>query len=380
MSDKVRVLIATGTMNAGGAESLIMEILRHSSNEVEYIVLIHHTGPITPGVYDDEIRKIGVPIVFIPSVGSIGENKYIEIFKERISEIGRVDIIHSHLNAVGGIIAKAAKIAGIKHRIIHCHADITYRGNRISKLLNETKLQIMRILVNRYGTSFWACSEPAARRLFYGNKTFKIIPNVIDVEKYLPDVEKEKKAKERLFLSGRTILGAVGRIAPIKNYEFIIKVLYGLKQQNRLVDFVCYGRIVDETYYKRVLKLATEYDVIQQVHFLGNSIIIQDDIAAFDVFLMPSHSEGFGIAAIEAQAAGLPTIVSTGVPQIVDVGLGIVKFLPLEEEKWVEEIIKSLNMQKPENDKILNAFNIHNLNSVNTVREIEKEYLRIASC
>lgn len=380
MSNRVRVLIATGTMNAGGAESLIMEILRHSSGEVEFILLIHHAGPISPGVYDDEIRKIGVPIVFIPSVGSIGEYKYIEIFKERISEIGRVDIIHSHLNAVGGIIAKAAKTAGIKYRIIHCHADITYRGNRISKLFNEARLQIMKIFVNRYGTSFWACSEPAARRLFFRNKTFKIIPNVIDVEKYLPDIDKEKSAKERLSLSGRTILGAVGRIAPIKNYEFIIKILYQLKRQNRLYDFVCYGRVVDEVYYKRVLDIAKEYDVIKQVHFLGNSTNIHDDIAAFDVYLMPSYSEGFGISAVEAQAAGLPTIVSTGVPPLVDVGLEIVQFLPLEEETWVEAIIKSLDMKKPKKDRIITAFNNHNLNSANTVREIEREYLRIASC
>ena len=132
MKEKVTVLIATGTMNAGGAETLIMEMLRQKTDRINYIMLIHYAGEVEVGVYDEEIRSLGIPIVYIPSVGSVGANKYIKEFERVIRQIEHVDIIHSHLNGVGGIIAKAAKKAGIKNRIVHCHADITFKGSKLS--------------------------------------------------------------------------------------------------------------------------------------------------------------------------------------------------------------------------------------------------------
>ena len=119
------ILIATGIMNAGGTESLIMETLRHRSGAVRYVMLIHYDGE-TPkaGVFDDEIRNMGVPMYYIRSVGSLGIRGYINEFTRVMADIGWADILHSHLNASGGVIAMAAKKCGIRYRICHCHADI----------------------------------------------------------------------------------------------------------------------------------------------------------------------------------------------------------------------------------------------------------------
>ena len=82
------VVIATGVMNAGGAETLIMEILRNRSGGIQYVMLIHHSGERTPGMFDEEIRQMGIPMLFLPSVGSVGQKRYTEIFLERIRQIG----------------------------------------------------------------------------------------------------------------------------------------------------------------------------------------------------------------------------------------------------------------------------------------------------
>lgn len=376
-SQQIRVLIATGTMNAGGAETLIMEMLRYKSECFRYILLVHHEDAITSGMYDQEIIALGVPVLYIPSVGSIGVSAYSRIFQERIAEIGPVDVIHCHLNAVGGIIAMAAKKAGIRCRIVHCHADITYTGNRISILLNEAKLALMKRYVNLYATAYWACSEAAGMRLFDPGKHVTLIPNVIDVEKYRCSNEKRGATKRRLGLEGRFVIGSVGRITPIKYYEFVFDVLAELNSQGITAEFACFGRAVNDGYFQSLIEMAKAYGLEKQVHFMGNSNQVAEDIACFDVFLMPSKSEGFGMAAIEAQAAGIPSIVSDGVPIIVDVGLGLICFLPYDAALWAKTIMEIKDMERPSDQEIISSFNHHGYNSPSAVRMIEKEYRRL---
>lgn len=372
----ITVLIATGVMNAGGAETLIMELLRKKQAHMRYVLLIHHSGPVAEGVYDAEIRALGVPMYYIPAVGAVGMRRYTKLFRERVLEIGGVDILHSHLNAIGGIIARAAEKAGIRRRIIHCHADITYTGSRRSIAVSELKLRYLKRYVRRFGTDFWACSEAAGRRLFDSSPAV-VIPNVIDVPRYLGSPEKTAAAKRRLGLTQELILGAVGRIAPIKNYELALETLAVLRKQGVDAAFVCYGRVANEDYYRRLCGLTEERKLSEYVHFPGNSEKISEDMAAFDVFLMPSKSEGFGMAAIEAQAAGIPAAVSTGVPEIVDVGLGTIRFLPPDPEQWAQAISELRQAVPPDRERILAAFRQHGFDAACAVQDIEKRYREI---
>ena len=371
-----RILIATGIMNAGGAETLIMEILRNKSDMVEYAMLIHYDNEITDGVFDEEIKGLGVPIYYIHSVGSVGTKAYIAEFKKLIDEIGGIDVLHSHLNAVGGIICKAAKEAGIKKRIVHCHAKITYTGSKKTILINEAKLVLMKAYVNKYATDFWACSDEAAKRLFYSSKNYVIIPNVINVREYLSDENKRKEAKSRLgFASDELVLGSVGRIAPIKNYELPIKLIEILNSKNIKAHFVCYGRVVNEEYYANLTKQIESEKVEEQIHFLGNSNNIKVDISAFDIMLVPSITEGFGMAAIEAQAAGIYTIASSGVPSLVDVGAGLIDFVSIEDiDRWAELISKHSYKADVDNSFILKCFEKSGFDSISAVAKIEKLY------
>lgn len=375
----VRVLVAIGTMNAGGAETLVMEQFRQKSEDVEYTLLVHNLGEVIEGMYDAEIKSMGVPIVNIGSVGYLGEKRYIEEFCKIVKKYGPFDVIHSHLNAVGGVISKAANQAGIKRRIVHCHADITFKGNVISRMMNELKLQIMRMYIEKYATDYWACSKEAAKRLFYTKRLSSsiIIPNIIDVLKYLKKSNSKEIAKEKFGFTNKLIIGSVGRIAKVKNYEFIVELLNSLNKRNIVADFVCFGRVVDEEYYNTILEKARQFGVSEQLHFLGNSSEVAFDIHCFDIFVMPSYSEGFGMAAIEAQAAGIPSIASKGVPNIVDVKAGLIDFISTENiEQWVDKIESILHQDNlVDNDFIVDCFDKSGYNSATTAKEIEKKYI-----
>lgn len=373
------VLIATGTMNAGGAETLIMEILRRKSDRVNYIMLIHDLGNRTVGVYDEEIKRRGIPMEYIHSVGSVGEKKYIREFSEVIKRIGHVDILHSHLNAVGGIIAKAAKKAGIKSRIVHCHANITFKGSKPKVLFNEIKLSYLKLFVKNNATERWACSEQAAKRLFNTSDGVRIIPNAICVKDYLPDMQQTAEAKKKFHLEGKFVLGSIGRIARIKNYELVVRTLAELKKRGKDVEFICFGRVVDEAYYKEIVELATAFQVIENMNFAGNSGDIPFDIRCIDLLLMPSYSEGFGMAALEAQAAGIPVLVSEGVPKVVDMGLSAVSFLETTNETiWAEAIMQYTPLELS-HKKILEGFDKRGFNSETMIQKIESYYHELAS-
>ena len=374
------VWIMNGPMNLGGTESLIMELLRNKDNRVDVKLIIHSANNQNDGAYDEEIKRLNIPVYYLPSVGSVGIKNYEKAFTKLVDEIGKPDVIHSNMNAVGGFICKVAKKLDIKNRIVHCHADIKYKGSFVSRLKSEIGLFIMKIYVNKYANHFWACSVAAAKRLFYKNKKFVVIPNMIDVQKYFHNDEIRKEQREKLNISNDTIaVGAVGRIAPIKNYETIIDAISILKQKNENVHFYCYGGAVNEQYFNSLQKRVEDNDVKDRVYFLGNSMQINVNLNAFDVFVMPSYTEGLGISALEAQAGGLPTLLSTGVPKETDMGLGLVqRIAPCDANAWAENILNAKAVDLDKND-ILKAFQNKGYDTKTKCDEIYQAYINMVN-
>ena len=351
-----------GVMNSGGTESLIMEFCRNKPNDIDLFLIIHSGTTNFSGSHDEEIKRLGIKVYYLPSVGSVGIKKYIREFKHLCDSIGKPDIVHSHINGAGGFISYAAYLCGIDIRIIHCHADIKFQGSFLHIIKEEIVLFAMKLFVKRYGTKFWACSKAAGERLFGKNSNYQIIKNVIDVKKYKSSIQKHIEEKEKLGFSADTIVvGAVGRVSPIKNYEIIIEAISKIK--DRKVEFCCYGRVNDNEYYKRLLIMAKNLNVENKIHFLGNSSSINDRIAAFDLFVMPSISEGLGISALEAQAAGIPSILSTGVPKETDMEIGLVKRAdPYNADQWADTIL-NFRVDSIPYASICTAFNDRGFNS-----------------
>lgn len=377
MNNKPTVLVANGLMNAGGTESLLMEMFRNKSGRINYILLIHYQDKIETGIYDDEIRSLGVTIKHIPSVGTLGVKGYVKRFGEIIKEIGHVDIVHSHINGNGGIISMAAKKAGVSVRICHCHADIHFTGSLANRIKETMALSILKGFIELYATDRWACSEAAWKRLFMPWHKHFVIDNMINPRKYITSGGQKEQAKKDIGLEKKFIIGSIGRVVPIKNYQLIINLLPHIPD----ATFVCYGRF-DESkpYCKSLLDLANRLGVGDRVIFKGNSNKVAEDIKSFDVFVLPSFTEGFGMAALEAQAASIPTLVSSGVPTSIDIGIGLAKFLSIENiEEWISAIKDVIKNGTSEIDEqtIIEAFTNKGKDSVNGALEIENKYISL---
>lgn len=347
--NKIKVLQVTGAMNRGGAEVMLMDIYRNISKDTRFDFLVNYKlkDGIVKGDFDNEIIKNGARIKHIATQWNLGPISYLRAFKKIITEIGKPDVIHIHLNSRAGIIALAARLIGIKKIIAHSHGDLVFKGSFIKNLPGIIELKFQKLLIAFFVTDFWGCSQVAIKSLFYSSTIKKgktvIINNATAVDDYLNVLQEDTiKLKSTFKIQEETlIIGAVGRIVKRKNIGFVIEILKILNDRNIDFTFVNVGKIEDKMYMKEITDKIKSYQLEDRVMNLG----LRDDIpclmSTFDVFISPAHNEAFGMVAAEAQAAGLPCVLSTEFPKTIDMNLNLVSFVNnFEASNWADELIR----------------------------------------
>lgn len=321
----ITVLQATGTMDRGGAEVMLMDLVRKLHDDFRIVFLIHHKKGTPPvGDFDDELKAIGCELKYIESVWDIGIKAYRAKFRRIIDEIGKVDVVHSHLNSKGGIIAKCAHECGIPKIIVHSHAKIEFNGSLLYRTVMKSELYLQRRWINRYATDYWACSAEALPSLFtkahYSGANAQIIHNAVDPSALTlyhgNDIRHELGIPDDL-----PIIGSVGRIARVKNYEFAADLVCSLWEKGYHFAYVVAGRKQDEDSSSYLFKKLSKYN---NFYYLG----VRDDLGklyhGMNAYLGTSLREGLGLTAVEAQACGVPCLLSHAFPPLCDIGLGII--------------------------------------------------------
>lgn len=331
---KTRIIHCLGRLNTGGAETLVMNILRNiDRNKYQFDFLVFSD---LPGFYDEEVKKFGSNIYYLPSISKVGLWKYMHCLVSFFNE-QKIDVVHSHMDWLGGFISYAAYKAGVKKIIVHSHANQKMFDKDI---LHHLLISFNKRLISKYATDRLACSEEAGESLF--NKEFIVLENGIDLNKFIsPDKNIiEKLKKDFNIKENEIILGCVGSLSDNKNQSFLIQLLYELRKVNQNYRLILVG---DGAIKDKLMQLTMDCELSNHVLFTGVRSEIPEIMHLFDVFLFPSKMEGLGIVAIEAQASGIPCIVSNTVPKTVDIGLGLVDFTELNIEKWKHKIIHTFN-------------------------------------
>lgn len=378
----IKVLQVVGTMNRGGAEVMLMNILRNKPVDVHFDFLINNPPEdlYREGVFDDEIRSYGCVIKHIGTQLRIGPLNYIRRFKEVFNEL-QPDVVHIHLNGKCGIISLAAHLAGCRKIITHCHADIRFRGSLVSRVLNETELFIQKFLIAHYATDWWGCSVEANNRLYWPwiRRKSVVINNAIDLATYQAvNPEDVRAVRESYHLPDSTIvLGNVGRIVPHKNIAFIIDVMNDLQQRGKDVAFVVVGRDDSPEYTRAMKNHAKKIGVpSNRLLFLGEREDIPIVMHTFDIFVGPALREGFGLVAVEAQAAGVPCLLYKGFPRTVDMNINLCRFMDSFNIKlWSDNLETILNGTSRDRNEIYNSITGRGFNAEENARLICMKYL-----
>jgi glycosyltransferase involved in cell wall biosynthesis len=220
----------------------------------------------------------------------------------KIMRKGRYDIVHAHGNsATLAIEMTAAKLCRARVRIAHCH-NTTCDHMLLHKLLKPA-------LYHNYTHAF-ACSREAGQWLF-GDNAFTVINNAIPLEQYFYNENTRAEIRKKLNFESNKVIGHVGHFSYQKNHDFLLKVFSKLYKQDPSYRLLLIG---DGVLKNDIVNQVKAYGLEDAVCFYGETLEVSKLLQAMDIFVFPSHFEGLGMAAIEAQAAGLPCIVSDAVP------------------------------------------------------------------
>lgn len=324
-----RVLQVVAIMNRGGTETMLMNHYRALNKaNVQFDFLVHTQQE---GAYDKEIMEMGGRIFHAPSIRPWNYLKYFRWLSSFFSKYSNDFIaIHAHIQENSGFALYYARKNNILHRLMTSH---------IAPLQIDYKFffrKFANVFAKKTVTDRLACGIAAGKHL-YGKREFKVMHNAIDTESFIFNNSLRIRKREELAIKNDEILiGHVGRFNPQKNHKFIIEVLSKAISQNPNIKAVLVG---DGYLQPEIQQLVFNFGLSGKISFLGNRSDVNLLLQAFDVFLMPSLYEGLPVSVIEAQAAGLPCVLSNTIDKDCDI-TGNIQFLSLSQpiEEWCSAI------------------------------------------
>lgn len=365
----IKVLVLDTVMDRGGAETMIMNYMRNiNRDEISFDFL---TNRDYRAAYEDEIESLGGKVYHMAPQLPGHFRQYKKEMKEFLKEHPEYKIIHSNLEERSYLPLKIAKKMGVPVRISHAHnRPLGFNLKMIVRYYFRWKLK-------KVNTHMFACGYEAGDWLYGKNNREKVIimNNAIDAEEYSYDESKSLDMKQKLGVEGKTVIGHVGRFFAQKNHTFLIDIFKKIhdKDPNTVLLLVGGGEL-DDILMNRMKEKVKILDLENSVQFLGVREDVADILQAFDLFLLPSLFEGLPVTMIEAQAAGLPCVISDKVPIQCDI-TGNVKVASLEDstDKWADVVLKYIDNYKRTNtfEKIKeNGFDINE-----NVKWLEEFYL-----
>jgi glycosyltransferase involved in cell wall biosynthesis len=372
MEKTVRILNVTTVLRAAGIESFIMNMYRNiDRTKVQFDFMVMRDEK---EFYDDEIAALGGRKA---TISVTGKNTFIRIIKEsrelyKFLKKNPYSIVHIHYTTpLRALYLFAAKKAGSKVRIYHSHSAEVSGKSKIKLAIYS----YYRKKIAKWATHYFACSEAAARWMFPNsildaNKS-KIIYNGIDIERFAFDEKARDEIRQEYSLNGKYVLAHTGRFLDQKNHRFIIEIFRDVKKKCPEAKLMLLGTgdLLDE-----IKKIVTNYNLEDDVLFMGVRSDVNKFLCAADCFLMPSLYEGLPVAAVEAECSGLPCIFSDCITSEVAL-TNNVTFLSLDDpiDKWSDAVLSFKDTVRHDCSNIVQdkGYSIHN-----GVRELEKFYLK----
>lgn len=329
----IRVLQVLGGLNRGGAETMVMNLYRNIDRNKIQFDFIKHTE--SKCAYDDEIKELGGRIYSIPKYKVYNHFQYKKAWSNFFKKHPEYKIIHGHVRSTATIYLKIAKKYGL-YTIAHSHS--TSSGKGIKAIIKS----ILQFRIRYIADYFMGCSQKANEWLF-GKKIANsgrsfVLPNAIDVDKYKYNKEIAKKIKTEFNIENdEMVIGNVGRFSYMKNHKFLIEIFEKLNEKVRCKLLL----IGDGELKHNIQEMVVRKNLQNKVIFTGVRNDVNDILQAIDIFLMPSIFEGLPVTLVEAQAAGVPCLISDNITNEVNLtDLIYRESLKADAETWENRIRK----------------------------------------
>lgn len=320
-----RVLHVVRSMNRAGVETWLMHVLRNlDPSLLQMDFLVHTDGP---SAYDSEI--IGRGSRLIRCTVSTRSVVYPSAVRSLLRRFGPYDAIHSHVHHFSGFVLGLARSLNVPLRIAHSHSD-TSRQDLASGWVRRRYLQLARSHLRHHATHWLAASQAAGHALFgepWGvDPRSQVLHCGIDLQPFRRRGAREEVRARLGIAADEVVIGHVGRMDTPKNHTFLVCVAAeAIHLEPRLRLF-----LIGEGPGRALLQGCVQsLGVASRTTFLGPRADVPFLLSAMDGFLFPSLWEGLPLSVIEAQAAGLPCLISDCISSETDVVPELVHRLPL---------------------------------------------------
>jgi len=325
-----KIAIVIGGLGFGGIESCNVTQFRYF-DKTQYSVdfLLNSPESVKNKKYADSILEQGGHLVFLME----HEGNKIQRWKSLYNTIrkGKYNAVHFHVSFPSHMSSVLiARMAGSKNIIVTSHA----RGTSVKmSSINEICQYLSRKIFPIFVKTRLAVSEEAGKWM-YGSWYYIVIFNGIDFAKFKSDRNARSAIRENLDLGKDTVIvGHIGRFVSEKNHEFLIDFFneFHKIQPNSVLLMIGAGMRL-EYILGSCKKLGLPF------RHIDNTDRPEAFLNAMDIFVLPSHVEGFPLVALEAQAVGLPVLCSDRVPQGVKMTNRIIfESLNASLLKWCED-------------------------------------------
>lgn len=368
-----RVLEVVNGFGYGGIRACIQNYVTYL-NKNEFQVDIYVFGAES-SPFQSQMEDMGCRMYLDP-VNDITSNN-IKGFVNKLTSFirkGQYDVVHAHCNLSSAWVTLAAKKAGAKVRIAHSHSASHFSGR-----IKQNLWSYLRRWIISYSTTHkLACGQLAGEAMYGKKAKFQILQNGINVERFLLCNEDKVRELRKQFniAEGVRIYANVTRMDPPKNHLFAIEVFNEIHKLDPTAIFI-YGGVTPlvESSVEGVQAKIREYNLGPWTRYVGTFMEIENLYHMTDLWIYCSTFEGLPFGPIELQAASVPVIASDVITSDIDLGLGLVTFVSLNESPavWAK---KSCEIIKPSLDKhtIKTAFIKHRFDILQSSKDLEVIY------
>lgn len=354
-----KLLCIVSSMDAGGAETFLMKVYRtidKKKYQMDFCVSKKENN-----FYEEEIKKMGGNLFYVPPkikhpiknffaiIKLVRQEKYKYVLRTNQQSLAVIDLI-------------AAKLGGAK-KLIFRSSNAGLTGGIIGKIINKLFCFLPRTIPN---VKIAPSSEAAI--YVFGKKQFNkgevlILKNGIDFEQFKFNEEKRNVKRKELSIRDKFVVGHVGRFNEQKNHVFLIEIFEKIYQLNNKAILLLIGAGELEPKIKEIVK---EKCLDKNVIFLGVRKDVPELFMAMDVFLFPSLFEGMPNTIIEAQATGLPCVLSNTITKEANI-TNLLEYVDLDQsaDYWATKTkdIKEIDRNNIKKEFVKKGYTIDKISS-----------------
>lgn len=348
-SKTVRVLHVLGSMNRGGIETWLLQVLPHIDRSQFHLDFCCLSGE--PGLYAPEIEALG------SQVYRCRLTKNLVRFNAEFARVlaaGQYDVVHSHVHHFSGYILWQAARAGIKTRIAHSFTDPRTTNLPLAR---QAYLKIMSCLIKRYATVGLGNSRGSMRSLFGANwqsdKRWQLMYLGIDLGPFERPIDRAEVRKQYGVPIEAFVIGHVGRLTAAKNHRFLVEIAAEIERKCDNIWCI----IVGDGPLRAEIEAYAQQKQVSRLIMTGSVEETRSLYGMIDLFVFPSLWEGLPQAVVEAQAAGLRCLCADTITSEVAVVPDAVVFMPLAEGavRWAQACCDMLNLPRMDQGRAIAA-------------------------